>query len=161
VYNALEDTAFPVLNTSFDERNPAISPDGKWIAYRSDRTGLYQIYITPYPGPVIEKMVSTNGGSEPVWSHDGKELFYREGDKMISVAVETKPSLNWETPVMLFEGQYVEGQYLVGGNPQYDIHPDGDKFLMIKTEDEPQLNQINVVLNWFEELKRLDRLTNK
>jgi len=155
IYNALEDTAFSFLNTSFNERYPAISPDGKWIAYQSDKTGRNEIYITPYPGPIHEQMISNNGGTGPVWSRDGRELFYYEKDMMKIVTIDTSPKLEWETPETLFGG--ID---LTGGVPDYDIHPDGDKFVMIRSW-RSQLNSINIVLNWFEELKRLDPNNNK
>ena len=152
VYNAQDSTAKVFLNTPNSEYNPAISPDGKWIAYTSDKTGWNEVYIKPYPGPGIEERVSTNGGFEPAWAKDGAELFYREGTKMMVVSVETEPSLKLGIPVLLFEKPYYSTQF----NSQYDIHPDGYRFLMIK-RDESTFDQINIVLNWFEVLK--DKMT--
>ena len=109
--------------------------------------------MRPYPEPDVKWLVSgEEGGGEPVWSPDGSELFYRIDNKMMVVSIRTKPTFNSSRPPVL-----VEGSYLVTtrtrGNQYYDISPDGQRFLMIK-EPEGQ-SQINVVLNWFEEVKRL------
>ncbi|MBN2030840.1 protein kinase, partial [bacterium] len=152
VYTTRDSTAKSFLNTRNNERVPAISPDGNWIAYTSDKTGQNEIYITPYPGPGREDRVSTRGGEQAVWVPNGRELFYREGDKMMVVSVETQTSLKLGVPELLFEKSYY-GSYGVR-TPQYDIHPDGNRFLMIKVEEPESLpNQINIVLNWFEILK--------
>lgn len=148
VYTTRDSTATPFLNTPDDESTPAISPNGKWIAYTSDRTGQHEIYIAPYPSPGREERVSTQGGDQAVWAPDGRELFYREGDKMMAVSVETQPSLKLGIPELLFEKPYI----FDSRNTQYDIHPDGNRFLMIKS-DESTSNKINIVLNWFEVLK--------
>jgi serine/threonine protein kinase/Tol biopolymer transport system component len=142
----------PVLVTEFNEHSPMFSPDGRWLAYVSDESGREEIYLRPFSGPGAKHPVSTEGGREPVWSADGSELFYRSGDKVMAVAVETEPDLTTGTPRVLFEGPYV--MYLGGGN-NYDVSPDGRRFLMIRRELGPAPRQINVVLNWAEELKRL------
>ena len=95
--------------------------------------------------------ISTDGGSQPLWGPNSKELFYRNGDKMMVVSVQTGPTFKAETPRLLFEGTYIYGPFNWQSN--YDISPDGQQFLMVK-QVEGQ-TQINVVLNWFEELKRL------
>jgi serine/threonine protein kinase/Tol biopolymer transport system component len=154
VYTTSDSTASPFLNTPDDESTPAISPDGKWIAYTSNRTGQYEIYISPYHGPGSEERISTQGGDQAVWSPDGRELFYREGDKMMVVSVETQPSLKLGVPELLFEKPYL----FDSRNTQYDIHPDGNRFLMIKSEESTS-NKINIVINWFEVLK--DNMDNE
>ncbi len=130
------------------------SPDGKWLAYVSNELGRNQVYVRPYPGPDIKFLVSeeTEGGGEPVWSPDGRELFYRTGDKMMLVSIETEPTFRAGRPDVLFEGSY-RSTPIPLGMQYYDIMPDGQKFLMIKRDQAPA--QINVVLNWFEEIKRL------
>ena len=94
------------------------------------------------------------GGGEPVWSPDGTELFYRSGNKMMAVTVETEPTFRVVKPEELFEGSYAVSTTNPGFLQYYDISPDGQQFLMIKQE-QTGVAQINVVLNWFEELKRL------
>ena len=139
------------LATQFNERHPMFSPDGRWIAFTSDRSGQDEVYVKPYPSEGGIVPISADGGTEPMWGSNGKELFYRNGDKMMVVSIETEPTLKAETPRLLFEGSYTYGY---GGWPaSYDISPDGQQFLMIKADEEEL--QINIVLNWFEELKRL------
>jgi len=130
------------------------SPDGKWLAYVSNETGRHHVYVSPYPEANVKWLVSGEaGGGGPVWSPDGTEIFYRRGNQMMVVSVQTKPTFSAGKPRVLFEGAYVTSPALPGVSQYHDIHPDGQRFLMIK-EDQSG-GQINVVLNWFEELKRL------
>ncbi|MCJ7813615.1 protein kinase [bacterium] len=149
IYASRDSTATPFINTLNNEFSPAISPDGKWIAYTSDRTGKNEIYITNYPDPSRAILVSTKSGIQPVWAPNGRELFYREGNRMMVVSVETQPSLRLGVPKLLFEKLYFGSNAAIS---QYDIHPASDRFLMIKTYELPSY-QFNVILNWFEVLK--------
>ncbi len=129
------------------------SPDGQWLAYVSNETGQSHVYVRPYPEPDVKFLVSgEEGGSEPVWSPDGSELFYRSGNKMMAVSIRTQTTFSASRPQVLFEGSYLVST-IIRGNQYYDISPDGQQFLMIKRPEAER--QINVVLNWFEELKRL------
>jgi serine/threonine-protein kinase len=145
--------AQPFLQTPFNEGVPVFSPDGRWLVYVSDESGRFEIYVQPYPGQGSKWQISTEGGTEPVWNRNGRELFYRSGDKMMAVDISTQPSFAAGKPKVLFTGQYLPTP---GTLSNYDVSPDGQRFLMIKpgesTEAPP--TQINVVLNWFEELKR-------
>jgi dipeptidyl aminopeptidase/acylaminoacyl peptidase len=141
--------AQPFLKTSFNENAPQFSPDGRWLAYASDESGRTEIYAQPYPGPGGKWQISTEGGREPLWNRNGRELFYRNGTKMMGVEIGTQPSFSAGTPKVLFEGQY---QTLSTSTPNYDVSPDGQRFLMLKPVEQPA--QIDVVLNWFEELKQ-------
>ncbi len=127
------------------------SPDGHWIAYTSDESSRLEVYVQPFPGPGGKWQISTEGGIEPVWARNGRELFYRNGEQMMAVDIATQPSFSAGTPYMLFEG---ESRSQAQGPPSYDVSPDGQRFIMIKA-DEEEANQINIVFNWFEELKRL------
>ena len=98
--------AQPFLRTPFNEAAPRFSPDGRWLAYISDESGRYEIYVQPYPGPGGKWQISTEGGTEPVWNPNGRELFYRNGDKMMAVDIATQPGFSAGKPRMLFEGQY-------------------------------------------------------
>ena len=129
-----------------------LSPDGHWIAYASDESGRLEIYVQPFPGLGGKWQISTDGGGHAVWARNGRELFYRNGDKMMVVEVTTQPNFSPGSPKALFEGQFLTAP---DGNTNYDVAPDGQRFVMIKESEEPQEGQINVVLNWFEELKRL------
>jgi Tol biopolymer transport system component len=145
--------AQPFLRTPFNESAPRFSPDGRWLTYVSDESGRYEIYVQPYPGPGGKWQISTEGGTEPVWNPNGRELFYRSGDKMMGVDVMTQPGFSVGKPRMLFEGQYL---LTLATFPNYDVSPDGQRFLMLKPSEsaESARTQINVVLNWFEELKQ-------
>ena len=140
------------LRTPFNEADSQFSPDGHWLAYISDESGRYEIYVQPYPGPGGKWQISTDGGNEPMWNRNGRELFYRSGDKMMSVEISTQPGFAAGTPRMLFERPYEKAPIPISN---YDVSPDGQRFLMVKPIDQQQaVTQINVVLNWFEELKQ-------
>jgi Tol biopolymer transport system component/predicted Ser/Thr protein kinase len=143
----------PFLRTRFNEAAPRLSSDGNWLAYMSDESGRYEIYVQPYPGPGGKWQISTEGGSEPVWNPNGGELFYRNGDKMMAVDITTQPGFAAGTPKLLFEGRYATGPFPIAN---YDVSPDGQRFLMLKAAEQAEAapTQINVVLNWFEELKQ-------
>jgi Tol biopolymer transport system component len=145
--------AQPFLRTPFLESAPRFSPDGRWLAYVSDESGHREIYVLPYPGPGGKWQISTEGGTEPVWNPKGRELFYRSGAKMMAVEITSQPSLSVGKPKVLFEGLYEPTPATL---PYYDVSPDGQRFLMLKPSEQAQAapTQINVVLNWFEELKR-------
>ncbi len=147
----------PFITSPNPECCAKFSPDGQWVAYVSQELGPNHVYVSPYPEPDVKWLVSDEeGGGEPVWSPDGTELFYRSGDKMMLVPVQTEPTFNAGKPEILFERRYVKSRRGTPGYQYYDISPDGKRFLMIKEEALPEAAaQINVILNWFEELKRL------
>jgi eukaryotic-like serine/threonine-protein kinase len=132
------------------------SPDGHWLAYQSDESGRNEIYVRPFPGPGGKSQISTDGGTEPMWARNRRELFYRNGEKMMVVSVETKPAFVASKPKLLFEGHYEKSSFTFSFEPNYDVSPDGQRFLMIKaSEQESAATQVNVVLNWSDELRRL------
>ena len=139
----------PFIRRNLNQRHAVWSPDGRWVAYSSDESGRWEVYVEAYPGPGPKIMVSIEGGYQPVWSHAGKELFYRSGNKMIGATIETEP----EFKVTEFK-ELFEGRYLTSVIHNYDFAPDG-RFLMIQEPREPTPLSINIVTNWFEELKRL------
>jgi Tol biopolymer transport system component len=145
--------ALPFLRTRFNETSPRFSPDGRWLAYISDESGRYEVYVQPYPGPGGKWQISTEGGMEPIWNRNGRELFYRNGDKMMGVEIDTQPNFTAGKPRMLFEGPYELPPIPIAN---YDVSPDGQRFLMLKPSESVGTapTQINVVLNWFEELKQ-------
>jgi Tol biopolymer transport system component len=147
-----------ILGTPFDDRIAQFSPDGHWLAYISNESGRYEVYVQPFPGPGGKQQVSTEGGTEIVWAKNG-ELFYRTGgnrEKMMAVEVETQPTLRIGKPHLLFEGTYLNNAANGAFSPNYAVTPDGQRFLMLKDSEQaqPGPTQINVVLNWFEELKQ-------
>ncbi len=143
------------LNGPFDEIQPAFSPDGKWLAYVSDESGRFEVYVRPFARSGGRTQVSTQGGTEPRWAQNVPELFFRSGNTMMVVEISTEPSLTPSAPRVLFEVGYVDGGTRPGF-PDYDVTADGRRFVMVQPmEPESAPTQINVILNWFEELKRL------
>ena len=141
----------PFLQTPFNETGAHFSPDGRWLVYLSDQSGVAEVYVRPFPGPGGEVQVSTDGATGITGWLDG-ELFYRAGadaEKMMVVETQTEPTLSVGRPRLLFEGYY---DRTVGS-----VTPDGQRFLLLKPEEQQStgLAQIQVVLNWTEELKRL------
>jgi serine/threonine-protein kinase len=137
----------PFIQRNNNQRVGKWSPDGRWVAYDSDESGRWEIYMEPYPGPGQKVMISRQGGYSPRWSRDGKELFYRGGydsPKMIAATIETEPEIKVIEYKELFEKNF----------RFYDVAPDG-RFLLIQDPGEPTILGINIVLNWFEELKHL------
>jgi serine/threonine-protein kinase len=154
----------PLLQGEYAELQPQMSPDGQWIAYSSDESGEFEIYVRPFPEVSTRRIkVSTSGGYSPLWSPDGQKLFYRNGNTVMVVTVEREPSFGFGTPAILFSGTYAAPETGdLSRQTMWDIHPEGKRFLMIKpfgatdeesvAEDRPK---IIVVTNWFEELKKL------
>lgn len=140
---------WPFIQRNYNQRHGVWSPDGKWIAYASDESGRWEVYVEPYPGTGVKTMISTDGGHQPLWSRDGKELFYRSGDKMMAATVRTEPEFDVAEITELFERRFLSRI----NYRSYDVTSDGT-FLMIQEPQEPAPLGINVVLNWFEELKR-------
>ncbi len=152
----------PLLNEKYHEAQPQISPDGRWMVYTSNESGQNQIYVRPFPDVNSGRwQISTTGGDSPLWSKDGKELFYRNGDAVMVVSVKTAPTFSLETSRTLFRGTYVGNVFMVG-NPDFvtwDVSPDGKRFLMMKEQGTAASGssgprKINIVLNWLDELKQ-------
>jgi len=139
------------LQTAFNEFDARFSPDGSWLAYTSDESGTNEVYVQSFPGPGGKWQVSAGGGHSPVWAANGRELFYRSGDKVMAVNITTRPQFSAASPQLLFTGQYVNNPRL---EASYDVFPDGQRFLMLKgSVGGLGPTQYNVVLNWGEELK--------
>ncbi len=146
-------TSQPILATSANEYDPQISLDGHWLAYVSDESGHDEVYVRAFPGPGGMWQISAGGGSAPVWRKDGRELFYISGDKMMAVDIQTQPTFSAGTPHELFHGGFEQSNFPFTG---YDVSLDGKRFLMIAPSGNDQgRTQINVVLNWANELRRL------
>jgi serine/threonine-protein kinase len=150
----------PLLQTKFDERNGIVSPDGRWLAYESNRSGPYEIYVRPFPNVGGgEWQVSTAGGRQPLWARSGKEMFYFGSDgAMLRVPVASGATWNAGTPMKLFEGRYFTAAGSSSAGRTYDVSPDGQHFLMIKgpaTDSSAAPPALIVVQHWNEELKRL------
>jgi len=144
----------PLVAAGAIEGGAAISPDGRWLAYKSNESGRYEIYVQPFPEGGERHQISTDGALPPVWSKDGQTVFYQNGDQVLAVPVSTTPRFRAEAPRVLFEGEYETANYVT--HPNFDIAPDGKSFVMVKPDEEwGRATEIRVVLNWFEELRRL------
>ena len=141
--------AVPVVATENDEFEPAISPDGRLLAYVSTETGQHQVWVTTYPDRQREP-VSSSGGAMPIWSKDGRELFYRQGDLMMAVTVTLDPELVVTTPDELFD-LALDAKTTGWSTPYYDVAADG-RFLAISDRS---TTEFKLITNWFEELKQL------
>ncbi len=144
-----------LLTSEFDELNGEISPDGRFLAYQSNESGSYEIYVSPFPDVGARRWpISTAGGTEPLWSPNGSELFYRAGDDFMAVPIQTEPAFEAGNAEKLFTGSY-----LTRTGRMYDISPDGERFLVIRigsgSDGETEPPQLVLVLNWFQELERL------
>jgi serine/threonine-protein kinase len=135
------------LDTPFTKLNTQFSPEGRWVAYQSNDTGRYEIYVQSYPAPGGKIPGSSRGGTTARWARTGRELFYKRGDTMMAVDVELGARFRASKPRVLFEGRY---------NPGYDVAPDGQRFLMVKppAEAPAQPDRLHIVVNWNEELRR-------
>jgi Tol biopolymer transport system component len=141
----------PLVATEFDEHIAEISPDGRWLAYESNASGGFEIYMRPFPN--VEEgqwLISRGGGRRPRWAPNGRELFYMApGARLMSVPLETEAGFAPGRPTELFSG------YFAGlPGPTYDVSPDGERFLMLK-EDAGGDEAFLLVQNWLEELKRI------
>lgn len=139
------DAARPFLNSHVaSSYGVDLSPDGHWIAFALDETGREEIYVSAFPSPSRKWSVSIEGGTNPRFRADGRELFYRSGDKMMVADITLGPEPSFGKPRMLFEGDYDEG---------FDVMPDGQRFVMVRSEKRPPAVQLNVITGLFDNLK--------
>ena len=149
-----------LIQTGFAEVNSQISPDGRWIAYQSNVSGQFEVYVRPFPNVNESRMrISRDGGQSPLWAPGGQELFFRRGEswEMMVVAVEADPTFSAGNPEVLFEAPYLFTSVGLFRTRPWDVAQDG-RFLMVKeraSEDGTGAPHIVLVQNWFEELKRL------
>ena len=140
----------PFLVTPFDESSPSFSPDGRFLAYVSDESGRPEVYVQPYPGPGGRWLISTAGGTDPIWSPEGRELFYRNGAEILSVTIQTAPSFIAGTPGQVFEARF-DGSEMARN---FDAWRDGRRFVTVRSDETESPRQIHAVLNWVGEIQR-------
>jgi len=145
----------PFVNSVFSERAPAFSQDGRWLAYQSNESGNNEVYVRPFPGPGGKWQISTGGGFMPKWSHNGKELFYRTGDSKVMGVTFTASSDSFraDKPQLWSPGQFTDRG---ANNGNFDPHPDGRRFAVLKTpgtEQAATMNKVSFIFNFFDELR--------
>ena len=152
---AIDGNSEPVefARTPAIETMPCISPNGRWLAYTSSESGRMEVIVQAFPEPGGKHQISANGGSDPMWSSDGSELFYLEGDRMMVVSVpDPDTDFRASRPILLFDAAaYLDVRNFRG----YDISSRDGRFLMVKNREKSEVEQLEIVLNWFEELDRL------
>jgi Tol biopolymer transport system component len=153
-----------VIATSAREHSPALSPDGRWIAYVSDETGRFEVYVARFPEGDRRTPITANGGFEPLWSRGGQELFFTEGEPvgrrvLRAVSVSLGETLELGEARTLFvtndPGATENVAFFGNAGTSHDVSADGTRFLMIRRPADPPATEIVVVQNWFEELKRI------
>jgi Tol biopolymer transport system component len=147
-------TATPIVNGAFNEFGPTFSPDGRWLAYVSEESGRREVYLRPYPGPGASLQISTDGGDQPRWGRDGKELFFYADSAFMHVQLTMAREVSASKPAAVFGVSY-RGAVDEPSYPSYDVSLDGRRFLMLKAGTaDSTATRLTVVLNWFEELGR-------
>jgi hypothetical protein len=128
---------------------PEFSPDGRWVAYSSNEVGQSEIFVRSYPDGHTIRQISADGGLEPVWCPCG-ELFYRNGNRWMSVKIRTQPDLQWDPPQLAFQTD----DFIDTMGRSYDVSPDGKRLLVVKRAEEDVRNRIALVSNWTEALTK-------
>jgi len=138
------------LATEFDEVWPELSPDGRFMAYVSNESGEFEVYIRPFPGPGRRVRVSTAGGSAPRWSSDGREIFWVHDRQLMMARVQTTPHLAVSRPASLFETPRLSTPMI----RSFDVDPSDGSFLFLRDAHEPDTSRVVIVLNWVKSLER-------
>jgi len=141
----------PWAVSRFWERGPSLSPDARWAAYTSNESGQDEIYVRAFPDPEGRQQVSSAGGSEPLWSHDGRTIYYRRADTLFAAAVQTSPTFSVGRQRMVFTANFNPSPYHAATN--YDRDPRTGEFIVF-TQHVGSTAALVVVLNWFEEVER-------
>lgn len=150
IFDSTDGTLREFVATPATEIDGVFSPDGKWIAYSSDESGRSEIYVRSFEGPAGRWVVSTNGGTGAMWKQQN-EIIYREGEKVMHVPIQTTPSFSAGNPELLFQGHYL----------QMDVTSDHQRFITIVPKEKEKQDHINVIVNWFEEVRKLAPLPAK
>ena len=141
----------PLLAGPYNERNAEHSPDGRFLAFVSDESGRSEVYVARYPSLEGRSAVSLEGGTNPRWSRDGRELFFRQGDAVMAASVDSRGGARVERPRRLFAGSY-DGE---GRHGSFDVAADGRRFVMVEDDEASALRELTLVQGFFEELRRL------
>jgi Tol biopolymer transport system component len=159
-YLPLEPNAEPVpyLQTQFEEGVPVLSPDGRYLAYMSDESGRFEVYVQRFPERGEKTQVSLEGGFYPRWSGAGDELFFVTGNTLMAVEVDTRDGLRVGEPTALFDGDGLDATLNVGTNLRttYDVSRDGQRFVVVQDIEGEVTAPIVVVENWYEAFRNRD-----
>jgi Tol biopolymer transport system component len=143
---------YPYLQTGFNSAQAQLSADGRWVAYASNESGRYEVYVQSFPTPGAKAQLSVAGGNQPRWARDGKELFYVAADrKLTAVAIRTDTAVQPGAATALFETHLLDP--FPYGLPQYDVAPDGKRFLLLVAKEAAAV-PMTVVLNWTAALRK-------
>jgi Tol biopolymer transport system component len=140
----------PFLVSSANEEDAVFSPDGRSIAYTSNESGRFQVYVTSFPGPGAKLQVSIDGGTQPRWGADGREVYFRSGQMLMGVDISPAKPQRAGRPRILAEKAFDAGGLIAN----YDVTKDGRRFIMVRELPQPPISTLNVVLNWFTDLER-------
>jgi Tol biopolymer transport system component len=140
-----------IAKSTFEERDGQFSPDGRWVAYSSNESGRFEVYLQGFPAPREKLLVSPNGGGQPRWRKDGKELFYVAPDSRlmavpVTLTTQARPDIGTASPLFVAR---LAGDVVPGGNKQqYAVSSDGQRFLMNVATEHPPVTPITVILHW-------------
>ena len=154
-------TPTPLISTEANEANPQFSPDGKWLAYVSNVTGPFEVWVRPYPGPGGPWQISSGGGQAPAWSKAKQELFYTLNQQIMVASYRIEGGAFQRDPPRLWS----KARFLLRG-PQrsFDVHRDGERIALAVAPDVQQTvkrDKLNLVFNFFDELRRLAPVAGK
>jgi WD40 repeat protein len=135
------------IDSRVDQYGNSFSPDGRWLAFGSTDTGQFEIYVESFPDRKAVRQISTDGGLEPRWCPCG-ELFYRNGNRWMSVKIRTEPELQWDPPQLAFQTDFIDTP-----GRSYDVSPDGKRLLVVKRAEPDERRRIHLVTNWGAELE--------
>ena len=150
LYRALggtDTTSHPIAVSPAIETQARLSSDGRWVAFVTNESGRDEVVVQPFPGPGARTQVSSKGGREPIWSRDGRRLFYREGEQLVAANVRTAQGVSVASRDVLFRDRFIRGAY----HANYDAMPDGAHLLLLEPAEESQLM---VVHNWADEARQ-------
>jgi serine/threonine-protein kinase len=136
-----------VVATEFDELAPRLSPDGKWIAYVSNESGRYDVYVRPFPDPGGRVVISAGGGAEPLWSRDGRQIFYRSSNAILAATISLRGDPEVVARDTIMADDFLSNPF----HPNYDVTPDGKRLLLL--EGDANQRQLTVILNWTRSLE--------
>jgi Tol biopolymer transport system component len=144
-----------LIATAAIDNKPQFSPDGRWLAYASNRSGRMEVYVTDSVGSSLRQQVSVDGGDDPVWSRDGRELFFVANGRMMAASLERSAALRFSKPTELFDGVETGTLYT-----SYSVAADG-RFLMRQSPARSKpTNHVTVATNWLNEVRRLTTARN-